>query len=459
MEQFAIIGRRFEIGTKYLYCSYLLSGTDKANAPVYVFLEAPPEEFAKFLETFVQDGIMPAGLVVFLGAGCLEPTLPGGEARNMRAENFDQYQADFSDLLVEELIPDAAKRMGVTISPNPDLHFISGGSSGGLAAWNALWFRNDFFRRGVLMSPTFSAMRGGEEPMVLVRKTETRPMRVYMCVGTIEPDYFFGDSYLVALNAASAFSFAHYDFKFELFQNEGHCSRGGDPVQIRKIMEFLWKDWETTPLRVQKNQIRIENLLDAKEIWEETEKRMPAAHTAVVSSAGEYTFSGGKILLRTGEGEKTVADDLEEITAIALSTDGWRLYVADCRRRFIYAYAILPDGSLGAQYKLSPLHLAHDCRHIGARDLCVLEDDRVLAATELGIQGIVSFGITDLILPLPGDAPAIRVAMEDTWLYAEASNGKCYRRKLKRKAFVSTGEAVAPSTPGYGDGVSYNREH
>ena len=458
MEPITYIGRRFEIGTRFVYCQHLLSGTDKANAPVYVFLEAPPEKFVPFLETFVKDGIMPGGLTVFLGAGMFDPTLPGGAPRNMRAENFDQYQSEFSDLLAEELIPDAAKRAGVTISPNPDLHFIAGGSSGGMAAWNALWFRNDFFRRGVLMSPTFSAMRGGEEAMVIARKTETRPMRVYMSVGTTEPDYYFGDSYLVARNAESVMMYTKSDYHFDLFVGEGHCSRGCDPVQYRKIMEFLWKDWDTVPLVVKQNNKRIETLLDAQDVWEPAET-MPAPQNSVPSPVGGvYTFDGGKILLRKDGKDSVVASDLNQITGIALSTDNWRLYVSDRTRRFLFAYAILPDGTLGAQYKLCPLHLAHDCRCIGATSICLAEDDRIFAATELGVQTAVSFGILDMILPLPGDKPAVQVAMEGFWLYAKSSDGRIYRRKLKRQA-RKDGELIAPFSAGYGDTGSYNREH
>ena len=67
-----------------------------------------------------------------------------------------------------------------------------------------------------LSSPTFSAMRGGEEAMVIARKTETKPIKLYITCGTEEPDYYFGSSLQAAQNAASALEFAGYDFRFDL---------------------------------------------------------------------------------------------------------------------------------------------------------------------------------------------------------------------------------------------------
>ena len=133
------------------------------------------------------------------------------------------------------------------------------------------------------------------------------------------------------------------------------------------------------------------------------------------------------------------------------------MYIADRERRFIYAMSIQPDGSLTGLYKLASLHLAHDCRTIGAVDTALLANDRLLTATELGIQGIVSFGLTDLILPLPGDLPADRVEVEGNMLFA-ASGDRVFCRELKTGA-ADPAQKIAPSTPGYGDGFDYSRSH
>ena len=90
--------------------------------------------------------------------------------------------------------------------------------------------------------------------------------------------------------------------------------------------------------------------------------------------------------------------------------------------------------------------------------MAVLADDRILAATELGIQGVVSFGITDLILPLPGDLPAEKVAVCGKVMYV-ASGDKIFYRELKIAGIDYNAPASAPCSPGYGDGFWYERSH
>ncbi len=453
------VGQKYEIGTAVPYHLYVPGNMPKEGGAFYVLTEFNPEDIVESFEQYIHDEIVPPGLLIIVHPGTLHPTLPGGASRYMRAEELDHNGPEFVNLIADELRPEAEQIAGVTLSRSPDMGMIGGGSSGGMLAWNGVWYRNDVFRRAYLCSPTFSAMRGGEEPMVLVRKTETRPIRMYVTCGTKEPDYFFGNSFYAACNAHIAFEFAKYDAKFENFPGMGHSPYYRDGKVIYRIMEFLWKNWKTDlPVRPLGNQIRIQNLLTEGSVWEECPGPMPAKPTAIKTSVGEYTHDATRILLKKGDGSiSPVAEGLDEISSLALSSDGWRLYVGDSRRRFVFAYAINPDGSLGSQYKLASLHLAHDCRFIGAKDICCSAQDRAFAATELGIQGIVSFGLTDLILPLPQDLPADRVALVDNMLYA-ASGNRIFRRPVKVTQ-QKEGEIKPPATPAYGDGGDYSRPH
>ena len=415
--------RRYYPGSQFEYCAWAPDDV-RTNAAVYVILEhaCKADRLRPAIFGMMADGRVPPGIVVIWHGGGL-PRGPKKDqpGRLMRASQLDQPGTEFPNLLVEEVVPDAARRLGVTIHPSPDFHFITGGSSGGLAAWNAAWFRNDFFHRTYLSSPTFSAMRGGEEPMTIVRKCETRPLRIYMTVGTVEPDYYFGDSFLVALNAASAFRHAGYDYRFEVFEHEGHCARREDPDLWSRMLPWLFEGWRTNATVVAKgNPPRVRMLLSPGSAWEPCDFTMPAPRREVVS------------------------------------TDGWRVYSVAPDSRFVMSEELRTDGSRTNRYVLSNLHLAWNARQVGGTALALLEDDRVLVATELGVQGVVSFGITDLVLPLPGDLPADNVAVVGRTLYA-ASGAKVFRRELAKPAADPT-KRVAPSSPGYGDGP-YVHEH
>ena len=451
-------GRHFECDTSFEFDIQIIKpdavGRDLA---LYVLLEQPFDNMTPLLTTLMQEGVIPYGMLLFVVPGCMSPTLPCGSSRKMRAAEFDQYGADFSNFLIEELLPEACRISEETLSPSPDMHFICGASSGGMVAWNAVWFRNDYFRRAYLSSPTFSAMRGGEEAMVIARKTETKPIKLYITCGTDEPDYFFGSSLMAAQNAASSLEFAGYDLRYEQFNGEGHCCRWKDVTLWRRVMSFLWANWKTVPVLPLFQQIRIRKLVAEGSQWRKYKGDFPRK-TELFANGGTYSFADGKIFFKKGDAVKTAAEGFGKITALGLSTDKWKLYIADEERRFIFSMSILPDGSLKDPGKLAPLHLKYDFSRPGASDLAVLADDRVLAATEIGVQGIVSFGLTDLILPLPGDLPVEKIAVCGKTLYA-ASGNVFFSRELKISGSESDNPPIAPATPGYGDGFYYGRSH
>lgn len=452
-----ITGCKYERGSYFEYDIYTAKPDENANElALYVLLEHSFETMPEMLKQLMQEEIIPFGVVVFIRPGVLNPTIETGTIRKMRAEEFDQYGPEFSNFIIEELIPDVCQITGETLSSNPDMHFICGGSSGGLAAWNAVWFRNDYFHRAFLSSPTFSAMRGGEEAMVIARKTETKPIKLYVTTGTEEPDYYFGSSLIAAQNAASALEFAGYDFRFEQFNGEGHCCRRDDVNLWRRMMAFIWANWQTVPVKPLFNQIRVKKLITSGSTWQKYNGKFPEPKP-VTFNGGIYTFSEGNIYFEKDGIKKIVAEGFHKITALGISSDKWRLYIADAAKRFIYAMSIFPDGTLDQCYQLAPLHLKYDFTTPGALDITVLADDRILAATELGVQGVVSFGLTDLILPLPGDLPAERVTVSKNMLYV-ASGEQIFVRELK----ISEGNSdtvTEPATPGYSDGFSYKRSH
>ena len=456
--QCALTGENYECGSSFCFDIQIIKDHDgNKDLALYVLLEHNFDTMTVLLQNLMEEGLIPYGMLLFVNPGSLLSSLPGAAPRRMRAAEFDQYGPEFANLLVEEMIPEACRISGENLSPLPDMHFIAGGSSGGMAAWNAVWFRNDFFRRAFLSSPTFSAMRGGEEAMVIARKAETKPIKLYITTGTEEPDYFFGSSLLAAQNAASALEFAGYDLRFEQFNGEGHCCRREDVTLWRRMMKFLWANWKTIPVLPLANQIRIRRLTADNSTWQLYDGVFPEK-SAVTFNGGQYTFSGGEIFFEKTDSTQKVAGDFGRITALGLSSDRWQLYIADETRRFIFAMAIQPDGTLKHLRKLAPLHLAHDFRKAGASDITVLEDDRVLAATELGVQGIVSFGLTDLILPLPGDTPAERIAVCGRTLYV-SSGSRIYCRELKIGVSAADAPPQEPSSPRYNDQFSYNRSH
>lgn len=179
---------RYAAGARFDFQCWASEGLADGEGAVYVFLEFAAGAVKSTLQNLMKAGKVPPGICISFNAGKLVATA-GGSDRDMRACEFDQPGTDFPSAIAEEIVPAAEELLGMRASRSPDLHFIAGGSSGGHAAFNACWYRNDRFRRCYCSSPTLSNMRAGNQTMALVRKCETRPIRAYLTSGTVEPDY------------------------------------------------------------------------------------------------------------------------------------------------------------------------------------------------------------------------------------------------------------------------------
>lgn len=442
-------------GTTFRWVAYVPECYDPEKpAALYVGHDGLNMVHAKMLEEMAADGETPVTVCVGLASGELLPTLEGGSPRRMRAEEYDETGSEYPDFLVDEFIPWFIREYGLNIDPNPDMHMVAGSSSGGISAWNIAWFRNDYFRRCYLASPSFLAIRNGEETLYRVRLSEPRPIRIYETYGEFEPDMYEGNSYLAAVFAKNTFEYAGYDVQAEFLQGGDHGAGYNDPEVTRRMLKFLWKDWQNSPVRPLRQQERLNRLVEFGTTWEETEDPFPDPLPAR-TTIGDYSFDGGHIIFTDLDGKKRVVNsEFENISALAISTDRWRLYVADRLKHCVYALAIHPDGSLGKPYTLAPLRLSPKIEQLGASAICVDTKDRLYVATPLGIQSIISFGIIDAILPLPGDLQADDVAFggDDGRILYARSGEKVFKRRMKTVGKPLDLPITPPGTNGYYDG-------
>lgn len=397
---------------------------------------------AVVLEEMAKRGEAPACVFLNAASGFLLHTNSNGYDRGMRMDNYDIFDRSYPDFLVEELIPYVIKEHSLSISPNPDMHLVLGGSSGGISSWNIAWFRTDYFRRVYMSSPSFLSMSNGREYPDIIRKYETKPIKVFMDYSEDEPDEYFGSSLAAGEDAFRALRFAGYDMAYRYFPGEGHCSRERDENSLKEVMEFLWKDWKTVPVKPLRNSSRFEALFPANTDWTEDNDSWENQGKKVVNCEeinGRYVAEGNKIFLEKDTKKEVVATLHEEISSLALSSDGWRLYVGGKHFHCIYAMNILQDGKLEGKYIHGVMHTYTDFIYPGVTDFCVDGNDRVFAATECGIQSVRPFGMIDAIAPLPDDLIPEQVQLKcddkgTVWLCVK-SGEKVFRRIVNRKAY------------------------
>ncbi len=241
------------------------------------------------LEALIASKEMPVTVGVFVRPGDLPSPVPGTIGRRNRCFEYDAAGDDNVRFLVEELLPAVARRFDLRLSESGNDRCISGGSSGGIAAFNAAWHRPEAFSRVYANSGSFVAFRGGHEFPTLVRKFEPRPIRAYLTTGMRDMENCAGDWYLLDQEMDKALKFSGYDYSFRII-NGGHVAGYYD--YFREAMSYLWKDWPR-PVQAGPGAPRVRDIILPDEPWQLLARDRREARGATCNAQGEVFFSEG----------------------------------------------------------------------------------------------------------------------------------------------------------------------
>ena len=224
------------------------------------------------MDNLIASGEMPVTIGVFVNPGVVYDE-EGEVVRYNRCKEFDSTDDLFVQFLEQEVLAKVEGMQtlsGKTIMLSNDANdrAITGASSGGIAAFTAAWNRPDLFSRVYTTVGTFVAMRGGHEYPAIVRKTEPKPLRIYMQDGWYDVwNPIFGEWFEYNLLMESAFNFAGYEV-FHKWDRGNHSIKYGT-LAFPDAMRWLWKGY---PARVQKgwsNNGMLKEILIEGEDWQE----------------------------------------------------------------------------------------------------------------------------------------------------------------------------------------------
>ena len=243
---------------------------DTAPACLLVCMDGILYDATTVLDNLIASGEMPVTIGVFINPGVVYD-----EDRNVvrynRCKEFDSTDDNWAQFIEQEVLPQvrALKTkdgQAINISSDPNDCAITGASSGGIAAFTAAWNRPDMFSRVYTTVGTFVAMRGGHEYPAIVRKTEPKPLRIYMQDGWYDVwNPIFGEWFEYNLLMESAFNFAGYE-AFHVWNRRNHSIKYGT-LAFPDAMRWLWKGY---PARVNKgtsNNGMLQAILDPAYDW------------------------------------------------------------------------------------------------------------------------------------------------------------------------------------------------
>jgi sugar lactone lactonase YvrE/enterochelin esterase-like enzyme len=175
---------------------------------------------------------MPVCVAIFLNPGTRE-------GQSNRSFEYDSLGGAYPKFLVEEAIPFVTNKYKLAITSDPDLRATCGSSSGGICAFTIAWERPDQFRKVLSTIGSFTNIRGGHNYPALIRKTERKPIRVFLQDGSNDLNNLHGNWPLANQEMASALGFAGYDYKFVLGDGSHNGKHGGSILP--DALRWLWR--------------------------------------------------------------------------------------------------------------------------------------------------------------------------------------------------------------------------
>lgn len=223
-----------------------------ASSPacLYVGLDGILCNAPNVMDSLIAVGKMPVTIGVFIQPGVIKDK-DGNVVRYNRSNEFDMTTRTFVSFIEKEVLPwvenlATARGLPIKLSHRGADGMIFGLSSGGIAAFTAAWHRPELFSRVFSGVGTFVAMRGGNDLQAIVRKSEPRPLRIFLQDGTNDVwNPLFGHWYEGNRMLASALDFAGYDARYD-WSDCYHGVKRANEI-FPEVMEWMWQGWPEAP--------------------------------------------------------------------------------------------------------------------------------------------------------------------------------------------------------------------
>jgi len=268
--------------------------------------------------------------------------------RANRSYEYDGMSDNYVRFLLDELLPEvetkpASDGRPVRISSSPDDRAVGGESSGAICAFTVAWERPESFHRVFSAVGTFVGLRGGEVYPTLIRKTEPKPLRLFLQDGSNDHNFYGGDFWMANQTMERALVFAGYEVN-HAWGDGGHTAKQATQV-FPEAMRWLWRGWPApVPAGTSGNEMLGEILIPG-EGWRVAAEGLAGSDGPAVNARGELFFSevrANKIWKIGLDGRRILfASDAGHVSGEAFGPDG-RLYTVSTKSGRLVSYD--PDG-------------------------------------------------------------------------------------------------------------------
>jgi gluconolactonase len=266
-------------------------------ACVYVGFDGLGFNAPVVFDNLIARHAMPVTIAVGIAPGTVAAANAAGSPRFDRSFEFDSRTDRLATFVLDEVLPAVEQKSSsdgrrIHLSTNPDCRMIGGSSTGGIAAFNVAWQRPDAFHRVFSSIGTFVGMRGAESFYVEVRKTEPKPIRVFLQDGAYDqwpggPE--MGDWWMSNQTMERALTFAGYDVRhvWGLGTHNGAHAAAIFP----DAMQWLWRDWPLPIVAGTSLNPALQAVVEPALSWQIASEDCPAKYLAA-NPDGRIFYSG-----------------------------------------------------------------------------------------------------------------------------------------------------------------------
>ncbi|HWX19974.1 MAG TPA: SMP-30/gluconolactonase/LRE family protein [Candidatus Binatia bacterium] len=230
---------------------------------------------------------MPVTIGLFINPGVVPAANSNALPRFNRSLEYDGLGDHYVRFLLEEILPEVTKRWN--LAPDAGSRAIAGASSGAICAFTAAWERPDAFGRVLSTIGTYTGLRGGNNYPILIRKTEPKPIRVFLQDGSGDLNIYGGNWWLANQEMLSALEFAGYEVN-HIWGDGGHTGKQGASI-LPDALRWLWKDYPAPVRAGTGSRQPIMDLLLPGEGWHTVAGGFRFTEGPAVNAKGEVFFT------------------------------------------------------------------------------------------------------------------------------------------------------------------------
>lgn len=246
-------------GTSHTYWVYVTAQYDSAKPTALMIwndgqaMIAPEGDVRaqNVLDNLIYRREIPVMIAVFINPG-RRPDQPEpnprdwGDRNTNRPTEYNSLDDRYPRVIVDELLPVLKK--DYNISSDPEQHGIGGASSGAIAAFTVAWERPNQFRKVLSIVGSFTNLRGGHQYPDIIRKSEKKPIRIFLQDGrndnrALRPDGTYDqtrDWFYQNVRIMEALRDKGYDLNYTWGIGRHGQKQGG--AIVPEMMRWLWRD-------------------------------------------------------------------------------------------------------------------------------------------------------------------------------------------------------------------------